>query len=173
MDFYGIGQHEGDLPTHLLSDESGNRIRAIARLHGDENVYYAFEAPDDDALNALLDRVSGAGSRIRILRPDPDWASVTLPSLPKPPPPPPMPSWIPWRPYLRFLLAVIEDDLVTVLERLRHELGMEGVAVVRLDDGRYLLELGADDTARLDAAIEGAGLASESTHDVAGEFHRL
>jgi hypothetical protein len=164
MDAYVFARHDGDLPTHLVGNgEPGNRIRAMARLNeGEHDVFYALELESHDDLDRHVGALQDAGSTPSlVLRPDNSWAAVDLKIPPLPQPPTPM--WLPPFPFLCLIVADV-DDVGRAVETLVEHLGPEGIAIWRGEDGDYLIEVGADDRDRLEAAI---GAASESEGFVA------
>jgi hypothetical protein len=155
MDAYVFGRHEGDLPTHLVgTGEPGNRIRAMARLNeGEHDVFYALEGESHDDIDRHISSLEEAGTTADVvLRPHDESAVVLgLPPLPQPP----LPMWLPPFPFLCLIVAEVEDVGRTV-GTLVEQLGPEGIAIWRGEDGHYLIEAGADDRDRLEAAIEAA-----------------
>jgi hypothetical protein len=156
MEAYVFGRHDGDLPTHLVGNgDPGNRIRAMARLNeGEHDVFYALEVESDDDIERHIGSLQEAGSTpALVLRPDGGWASVDLKIPPLPQPPAPM--WLP--PYQFLCLIVAEvDDVGRAVNTLIEHVGPEGIAIWRGQDGQYLIEVGADDRAQLEVAIEAA-----------------
>src|SRR3954452_23982988 len=122
MDVYVFGSHAGDLPTHLVGDEAGNRIRGMARLEGGEHdAFYAIEAESLDDVARHLESLTSAGTTVAlVLRPHPDWAKsgpVTLPHIPLPP----KPMYLPPLELLLFLLLRLErleEFVLRLIERL-------------------------------------------------------
>lgn len=176
MDAYVLGSHPGELPTHLLGDEEGNRIRAMARLEGgDFDVFYALETQSEEDVERHVAALRDAGTDIIII-----WHGHGGPvesgpiSLPPPLPPPPRPSWIPPRPWLLFLLAEIVD-VILLVESLRERFGIDNVAGYHGSDGRYLIEVGAHDRDSLAAAFDElaplAGVSAPAVHFAAGIQH--
>jgi hypothetical protein len=156
MDAYVFGRHDGDLPTHLVGNgEPGNRIRAMARLNeGEHDVFYALELESHDDIDRHVGALQDAGSTPSlVLRPDTGWAAVDLKLPPLPQPPTPM--WLPPFPFLCLIVAEV-DDVGAAVGTLVEHLGPEGIAIWRAEDGHYLIEVGADDRDRLEAAIEAA-----------------
>jgi hypothetical protein len=156
MDAYVFGRHDGDLPTHLVGNgEPGNRIRAMARLNeGEHDVFYALEVGSIEDLERHVGDLQSAGSTPSVvLRPDGGWSAVDLkiPPLPQPP----VPMWMPPYPVLCLIIAEI-DDVGRAVETLVEHLGPEGIAIWRGENGDYLVEAGADDRQKLEAALQAA-----------------
>jgi hypothetical protein len=156
MDAYVLGQHDGDLPTHLLErGELGNRVRAMATLDGpDHNVFYAIEAPDQNALDTHTASLAEAGTdsqRTMSACLDPDC----LPLLGKDSHVI-HPSFIP--PCLYYLFHWLfhpgdpeagTDFVAEGLDKAREILGDDGVAASTDGNGNVLIELGGNDEAKL------------------------
>ncbi|MDQ1694762.1 MAG: hypothetical protein QOJ03_115 [Frankiaceae bacterium] len=178
MDAYVFGQHDGDLPTHLVGQGiEGNRIRAMAALQGDDhNIFYALEVESLEDLDRHIGQLTEAGSAA-VITLVPDFDAIASGPIHVPPlPPPPTPAWIPPYPWLVFVITSVED-VVGLVVKLREQLGDDAVAVWQAADGRYLIEAGAAERSALESAfdeISGTGGMTDDTRLFAAgdELHR-
>lgn len=168
MDAYVLGSHSGELPTHLVSANTGNRIRAVARLEGGQHdIFYALEVDSVDDFDRHVRDIEGAGTRIAVVL-NPHGGNVQMGPIPLPiPPPPPTPSWIPPCEWAMFVFATVED-IVGLIEKLRERFGVEYVAGLRVGN-QYILEVGAEERDSLETAL--AGLSPADAHFANG-VHR-
>jgi hypothetical protein len=127
----------------------------MARLNeGEHDVFYALELETHDDIDRHVGVIQEAGTTPSlVLRPDSGWSAVDLKLPPMPQPPNPM--WLPPFPFLCLIVAEV-DDVAGAVGSLVENLGAEGVAIWRAEDGHYLIEVGAEDRDRLEAAIEAA-----------------
>ena len=164
MDAYVLGSHPGELPTHLLSAEPGNRIRAVARLEdGEYDVFYALETQSEEDVERHLAAIREAGTDPLVVWHTHGSGAVALGPIPWPkplPPPPPAPAWVPPCDWYLFLVAKV-GDVLGLVEALRHRFGPENVAVVQGPDGRHLLEVGSKDRDELATALDELGPLAE------------
>jgi hypothetical protein len=160
MDAYVLGAHEGDLPTGLLTaGEPGNRIRVMARLEGDSHdVYYAIEAPDAAAIEALVQSIVGSGTVIhkRMTASEDDQIKRALDGVPH------GPSWLVFNPIFKFLWFEAED-IIEAAHLAIDRIGGDRIAAAIDGDGHILVEFGHDDEALLDEVIAGFVAATEGT----------
>ena len=168
MDAYVLGSHPGELPTHLLSAEPGNRIRAVARLEdGEYDVFYALETGSEEDVERHLSAIREAGTNPLVIWHTHGSGAAARGPIPWPKPlPPPQPSWLPPRPWLLFLLAEIADVIIFI-ESLRERFGVDLVAGFLAPDGRYLIEVAANDRTEIAAALTELAPLAGVTNDVA------
>jgi FAD/FMN-containing dehydrogenase len=122
---------------------------------GPHTIFVGVEGDSDAALEEAAAAV-GAGLADHVMfRPNPD-ASSALPGIIH------MPAKLP--PWLRIVLVWLEGDGVEAAILVAHEaLGPDGIAAATDGAGRYLIELGGDDIAAVDAAASAfAGLDSDA-----------
>lgn len=145
MDAYVLGTHEGELPTHLLGAAGGGRVRVMGQLDdAPHTVFVGLDGDSHDALDEADAAVRGGVGDAVSFRPDPN-ASAALPLVIH------MPAKLP--PWLRIIILFLEAEAIEAAILAAHEaLGPEGIAVATDGAGRYLVELGGDDAAALDAA---------------------
>jgi hypothetical protein len=175
MDAYLMADHEGDLPTHLLNEgELGNRVRALATLHGPKFPrFVAVEAPDEASLEKQIAKLELEGYVIK-------WRMVScivlncqrIVGLERV-----GGSNMPPMDHVLFEIFETTDSVASVLDEAEQALradGKDGVHVCASTDGNgsVLVELGSDDAdllATTAAKVREAIGASSGEHRVTGE----
>jgi hypothetical protein len=151
MNAYVMGQHDGALPTHLLNGgREGNRVRAIGRLDGpSHDIYLALEVPDVATFDAYLEAIETAGTVVHRA-----MVAAAAPEIPHALDGVPHgPSWI--RAFTHITFTWYDAD---VIEEAAHAaipyVSYAGIAAATDNKGHIVVELGHDDLATLDGAVE-------------------
>ena len=159
MNAYFFGRHSGELPAHLLTTDSG--IFAMARLQDStHDVYYAASVPESASAGDVVGTVEQLGSEISelIIACVSEWCIGLVEGIAGPCKIPGRPAW--------FVFLIIEGtERLDHLRHARQRLGDDNVAAVYNGDGRFLVELAAEDRAVLEELV--ASFSALDSHRVA------
>lgn len=150
MDAYVLGTHEGELPTHLLGPAGSGRVRAMAAVEGSPHtIYIAVDGDTEEALGealAVVDNSSLHGAIHLVASEVASRHGVFVSTVHGTSHMPPVECII----FLFIEAESIEDAFLAALDAL----GPEGVAVAADGRGGFVVELGGDDPAAVEAAAE-------------------
>lgn len=154
-----MAEHDGELPRHLLDEgEPGNRVRALAALHGPRFPrYVAVEGPDEPSISEQISKLEAIGYRVK-------WRMISCADLPC------LKiigmerigtSWLP--PFEHILFEIFEgaqasdgsdapSPVSTALDAAATSLGSNGGVAASTDGrGTVLVEIGGDDAELVEA----------------------